>query len=159
MTNSSVSDVEFTWESVSGSRGTITIEPASSVIGRIHLVFASYLTWVPTIYCQGLAAKSIFLFVCFLVRTRQSASPRSVSPLFVITSSSDAIKNTFSEILSFYRLFGTTYLKKSRAKNRSILQLRYGLLKFIFLHTKLSYFVLDPAVRNKRYTREVSMGQ
>ena len=29
-------------------------------------------------------------------------------------------------------------------------QLRYGLLKFKFLHTKLSYLVLDPVLRSKR---------
>ena len=68
-------------------------------------------------------------------------------------------KKEFSEILSFYRLFGTTYLKNSHAKTRSILQLRYGLLKFIFLHTKLSYLVLIDAIKNKRCIREVSMGQ
>ena len=56
--------------------------------------------------------------------------------------------------MGFILLFETTYLKKNYMEkhssfNSAFKQLRYGLLKFKLLHTKLSYLVLDPVVENK----------
>ena len=54
--------------------------------------------------------------------------------------------------MGFISLFGTTYLKKVHKQKlvlQCIKQLRNACLKFKLLHTKLSYFVLVPQVRNR----------
>ena len=54
--------------------------------------------------------------------------------------------------MGFIQLFGTTYLKKVHTQKIVSLvhkQLRYGFLKFKLLHTKLSYLVPVPEVRNR----------
>ena len=48
------------------------------------------------------------------------------------------------------RLFGTTYLKKVHTRKKSGSLVICGFLKFKLLHTKLSYLVLVPEVRNQR---------
>ena len=66
--------------------------------------------------------------------------------------SDDVTKIILLTLWDFCSIFVRNNLsEKSSHKKLALLYikqlLRYGLLKFKFLHTKLSYLVLDPAVR------------